>query len=363
MSLTSKHKEEIKARIRKAAERNSKSAVKAHVDDQKGRLEEVSGKMFSDDLVVGEHQQLFSELFFDPVKELNLPDFAVDTFHHVDFPSWVKEMLPEKDPSYVWNKRAVYDFLVSDDMHAFLVGLPGSGKTSLPYQVGAVTGRPVFKISFSQDLERDEWVESKEISDKGTEWRRLPFVDTLDYPFYVVLDEFNRLRRGGRLLLNRLLDFGGTMQLNDGSSVKPNNQWRAVATDNTRGLGDGLDKFDGDIADISTLDRFGVMVEVDYLSHNEQVGLIQSWESKIPHGVASAIVALGCRVVAAYKNNDLDLPWTPRRMREVCRLTMRYKNPVAAIRSVYYEFLPDDSQKKLVDQYINESELGIFGEI
>lgn len=303
----------------------------------------------------GKNQKMFSELFFDP-SIIGMPDRPVDTFHHMhkEWPEWVRNMVPIKDEAYVWNKQAVYEFVTSDDEHAFLVGYPGSGKTTLPLQVAAVTGRPVFKQSFQRDLEADEWLMSKEIDDSGTHWKVLPFVETLAYPFYSVLDEFNRLTRGGRLLMNRLLDEGGTLQLRDGREVVPHSMWRAVATDNTRGMGDGLDMFDGDVSDISTTDRFGIMLEIKYLSHDEQVELIKKWFPEFNDKMAIEIVQFGERVVAGFSKGVFPLPWTPRRMKKTCKLAMRYRNPVAALRSTYYNFLAEDSERKACNQILKD---------
>lgn len=352
MAMSAEAKERFKQRMLEQVHGSIKK-VEKEVKKEEIKKEEV---------VCGEHQQLFSTLFFDPA-EINLPDFAVNTYHHLHptFPEWVRECIPTQDPLYQWNKQITYSFVASDDEHAFLVGLPGSGKTTLPIQVAAVIGRPVFKQSFSQDLEADEWIMSKEIDETGTHWKTLPFIRSLAYPFYTVLDEFNRLRRGGRLLMNRLLEEGGSMQLRDGSEVVPHPEWRAIATDNTRGMGDGLDVFDGDVADISTTDRFGIMLEVGYLPHSQQVSLLLSWED-IPPDVASSIVSFGTLVVGGFKSGSLPLPWTPRRMKKAAKLTKRYGNPVHALRDCYYNFLAEDDERGVASQYLRDCGLSSYGD-
>jgi cobaltochelatase CobS len=274
--------------------------------------------------------------------------------------------VPKPDPFYVLNKHITYAFVAGDDEHVFLVGMPGCGKTTLPYQVAAITGRPVFKQSFQNDLESDEWIMSKEIDDTGTHWSTLPFVESLEYPYYAVLDEFNRLRRGGRLLMNRLLDKGGSMQLRDGREVWPHSQWRAVATDNTRGMGDGLDKFDGDVADISTTDRFGLMVEVPYLPQEDQVKLATNWFPQMNEEMAKEIVQFGEKVIAGYKVGTFPLPWTPRRMEKACKLALRYRNPTAGLRDAYFNFLAEDDERKACNQCLKDvglaTKYGNFGD-
>lgn len=311
-----------------------------------------------------ENEKMFSELFGNP-DDIGLPDFPIKTFfhEHTEWPEWVRSCVPDRDPHYQWNLRIVYAFMVAEDEHTFLVGLPGSGKTTLPEQVAAVIGRPMFKQSFSQDLEADEWIMSKEIDDSGTHWKMLPFVESLSFPFYTVLDEFNRLRRGGRLLMNRLLEDGGTMQLRDGTEVSPHPEWRAIATDNTRGMGDGLDMFDGDVADISTTDRFGTMLEVGYLPMEQQIDLLISWYPDLDRGLAKYIVSFGVKVVEGFRKGSLPLPWTPRRMRKAGKLTLRYRNPVYALKDCYYNFLAEDEERRLLNQLLKDVGISsVFGE-
>lgn len=336
------------------------------IEEREAKIEEEKKDLFEkvSEAVAQGTQKMFSELFFDPA-EVGKPDFPVDTFwdKHAGWPDWVVEAVPVRDVNYQWNKPAVYAFVVSDDEYAFLVGLPGSGKTTLPEQVAAITGRPCFVQSFSNDLEADEWLMSKEIDDTGTHWTTLPFVRWLEYPCYATLDEFNRLRRGGRLLMNRLLNDGGSMQLRDGREITPHAQWRAVATDNTRGMGDGLDKFDGDIADISTTDRFATMIEVEYLPQDQQIKLMMSWYPEMAEEMARDIVQFGEKVVTGYKSGTFPLPWTPRRMKKAGKLALRMRDPVAGLKNAYYNFLAEDRERGAANQILKDIGLARkFGE-
>lgn len=309
------------------------------------------------------HHQWFSKLFFDP-KEIGKHDFQVLTYFHEaeSWPEWVKASVPSSDPHYQWNKAVTYAFVLNEQClltneemtHAFLVGMPGSGKTTLPFEVAAKTGRPVFKQSFREDLEPDEWILSKEIDSTGTHWKTLRFVETLSFPFYCVLDEFNRLRRGGRLEMNRLLDTNGTMQLRDGTEVKPHPKWRAVATDNTRGLGDGLAYFAGDVADISTTDRFGVMYEVGYLPLEQQVELVMAWFPNMHTDLANKLVQFGAKAAIGFKQDSLPLPFTPRRLKRVAQSTMLHRNPIEGIREGYYNFMAEDKHRQVIDKIVKD---------
>jgi cobaltochelatase CobS len=351
MAMTPEMKEKFKQKMAQQMQQNS---VKAERKEKEKEVE--LEKMFAkvEPAKVGDNQKMFSELFFEP-GDIG-PDFPVNTYHHMhdEWPEWVRTLVPERDPTYQWNKEVVYAFVVGDDEHTFLVGLPGSGKTSLPLQVAAVTGRPVFKQAFQNDLEADEWIMSKEIDDTGTHWNVLPFVKALEYPMYSILDEFNRLRRGGRLLMNQLLNEGGSLQLRDGREVTPHPEWRAVATDNTRGMGDGLDKFDGDIADISTTDRFGMMLEVNYLPREQQVGLIQAWFPEIDKSLAEDIVLFGEKIITGYKAGAFPLPWTPRRMKKAAKIAIRYRNPRKGLQDAYYNFLAEDDERKACNQALKD---------
>jgi len=350
-------KEKLSRFRKEMAEQLEKNA--SRIDEREKAVEKEKEEMFAkvEEAKAGDNQVMYSDIFHDP-GEVGAPDFPMDTFFHMhqDWPDWVVAAVPKKEDfaNYQPNKPALYAFCVADDEHAFLVGDPGSGKTSMPMYVAAHTGRPVFKQPFRNNMEEDDWIMSKEIDDKGTHWNVLPFVKFMSYPCYAVMDEINRLQRGGRILANQFLNEGGTLVLRDGTEVVPHEKWRAVATDNARGLGDGLDKFDGDIADISTLDRFGLMIQVDYLPADQQVELLMSWYPEMDSTMAQEIVQFGGKVITGYKAGAFPLPWTPRRMQKAGKLALRYRNPVEGLKAAYYNFLAEDDERQAANQVLKD---------
>jgi len=310
------------------------------------------------EVAMGEHQQMFSELFFDPA-DIDMPDFPVDTFFHLhaDWPESVVKDVPAVI-EYQWNKSAAYSYVCNYDKHVQLVGPPGSGKTTLPQQISARIGKPVVIQSFRQGLEEDEWLARTEISNEGTHLRILPVVNSMAYPYDAVMDEFNRMSRGGRLLWNGVLnDQGGLLRLPNGDEVVPVEGWRCVTTDNTKGFGDGLDMFDGDVNDISTTDRFALMIEVPYLPRNQQESILKGLIPDLPDDVTKDIVSFGLKISEAFNDGLLPLPWTPRRASATGTMALRYKNLTKALQDAYVSFMPEDKEKQLCNQLLKD--LGI----
>ena len=354
--MRSKFKETMAEQLRKnqTKEEGLEEKVKEEVEDLFAKIPPVT---------VGKHQVMFSALFFDPI-ELGLPDFPVDTFQHMHkvWPDWVMELVPNPI-EYQWNKDVVYSFCASEGKHTQLVGQPGSGKTTLPQQVAARTGRPVFVQSFRQGLEEDDWLAKQEINDKGTFLTVLPLVKSMDYPFYAVMDEFNRMSRGGRLLFNGVLHDGGHLRLPNGVNVTPVEGWRCVTTDNTKGFGDGLDMFDGDVNDISTTDRFSLMIEVPYLPHEQQVQMLVDSVPDLHVELAEMIITFGGKVRDGFDKGGLPLPWTPRRAKAAGELTLQYRSVTKALRDSYYAFMPEDAEKQLLNQVLRDVGIAArFGE-
>ena len=315
------------------------------------------------EVVVGENQKMFSELFFDP-SEIGMPDFPMDTFHHMHefWPEDIQRLVPEAI-DYQWNKEVVYSFCAAEGKHTQLTGQPGSGKTTLPQQIAARTGRPVIVQSFRQGLEEDDWLAKQEIADGKTFLTVLPLVKSMEYPCYAVMDEFNRMSRGGRLLFNGVLHKGGSLRLPNGDNVVPAEGWRCVTTDNTKGFGDGLDMFDGDVNDISTTDRFSLMIEVPYLPHKQQVDMLMSSVPTLHAKLAEMIVTFGSKISDAFNQGLVPLPWTPRRAEAAGHFTLKYRNVTRALQDSYYAFMPEDAEKQLCNQILRD--LGIsddFGE-
>lgn len=344
-------REDFKNKMREQLSKNQSVPEKAE-EEVKEAVEDLFASVVTPELEA--NQKMFSELFFDP-KDIDAPDFPMDTFFHKheEWPEEIVGLVPEPI-DYQWNKEVVYSFCAAEGKHTQLTGQPGSGKTTLPQQVAARTGRPVIVQSFRQGLEEDDWLAKQEINSEGTFLTVLPLVKSMAYPCYAVMDEFNRMSRGGRLLFNGVLHDGGHLRLPNGDNVIPAEGWRCVTTDNTKGFGDGLDMFDGDVNDISTTDRFALMIEVPYLPHDQQVDMLVSSVPTLHRELAEMIVTFGSKVSEGFKDGLLPLPWTPRRAKAAGELTIHYRNCTKGLRDSYFAFLPEDSEKQLVNQILRD---------
>ena len=160
------------------------------------------------------------------------------------------------------------------------------------------------------------------------------------------------------MLWNGVLnDQGGLLRLPNGDEVVPVEGWRCVTTDNTKGFGDGLDMFDGDVNDISTTDRFALMIEVPYLPRNQQESILKGLIPDLPDDVTKDIVSFGLKISEAFNDGLLPLPWTPRRASATGTMALRYKNLTKALQDAYVSFMPEDKEKQLCNQLLKD--LGI----
>jgi MoxR-like ATPase len=182
--------------------------------------------------------------------------------------TWGSADAPAIDPGFVWPEAALRGMVAAEreGLNIWLAGPKGTGKTTLAQQYAARTGRPFTRINFFRHSSSEDYLGAGALSEGSTTWEPGDFLRAYTTPgALILLDELSTAHPGVLSHLNGLLEPGARVSL--GGRV-----WsRApgvmiVAADNTNGSGDVTGRYAGtQSANSATVDRFGLMLRVDYL--------------------------------------------------------------------------------------------------
>lgn len=160
----------------------------------------------------------------------------------------------------------------------------------------------------------------------------------IGHPCIILADEFSRANTEITNGLMSLMERGGCLivENRDSPVIKRHEHCWIIASDNVKGLGDGMDRgmVGTDQVDGAVLDRFEVTLEVDYLTESQNLALIQSWFPGFPESEARKIVKFGMLIQQGYKKGEMPLSFSPRSLKEVCRYACLHKDVAPAVRKV-----------------------------
>jgi cobaltochelatase CobS len=181
---------------------------------------------------------------------------------------WDHPEAPSIDEGFVWTAGYLRAMQCAEHegLLVWLCGPKGTGKTTIAQQYAARTGRPFTRINFFRHSSSEDYLGAGALSEGSTTWEPGDFLRAYTTPgSLILLDELSTAHPGVLSHLNGLLEPNARVSL--GGRV-----WtRApgvmiVAADNTNGSGDITGRYSGtQAANSATVDRFGLMVRVDYL--------------------------------------------------------------------------------------------------
>lgn len=307
--------------------------------------------------------KMFSELFpkeWEAVRDKN-PDFAVPFYGDHAYPEHLEAYIPASS-DYMADPQLAYDaalaFATGSVTH--LVGWPGTGKSNgLPVLLAHKLGLPLLRLGLNKkgmgldDLIGREAIKQGEHG-SYTDHRDGVLVQWIGHPCIILADEFSRANTEITNGLMSLMERGGCLIVENRASpvIKRHEHCWIIASDNVKGLGDGMDRgmVGTDQVDGAVLDRFEVTLEVDYLTESQNLDLIQSWFPGFPEAEARKIVKFGMLIQQGYKKGEMPLSFSPRSLKEVCRYTCLHKDSAPAVRKV------------VLQKYAEEADIGAIRE-
>ena len=191
---------------------------------------------------------------------------------------WDAQDAPEVDSDYVWpdSLPAVLSQL-KRKRNVFLTGNKGTGKTSFAIQLAARLHRPFTCISCDGGIEAIELIGQNLPHDGSYRWQDGQLLAAIRRPGMVILiDEPSLARPSALFVFQHVLQFREIYIRETGERIPVAPGVVFLAADNTNGTGNGNRRgfTDTNRINAATIDRFGIMVPVDYLPADKEAGVL-----------------------------------------------------------------------------------------
>ena len=308
------------------------------------------------EVVLGAKQKLFSDVFgFKPPFG---KDFPVTLFDTSDWEEEMQVRIPDKITHYQFQKEPTAAIAYAIETGKFLsaVGPTGSGKSSVMEQVCARLGRPFLRINGRRDMQSSDMFGQYVVKDGETVWKDGLMTIGVKYGAIVCLDEHTAIPAGITMSLQWLREHGGKLLLADNHDdekiVEPNENFRLFCTDNTRGLGDGVESFSGTMMqNTASLNRFDMTVTVPYLPLGEEVMMLQAYFPDLSDDLLKKMVQLANLIRTGYDQAELSITMSARNLISWGRQAEDYEDHKQAFRFAFYNLLPADEMRTAVQNW------------
>lgn len=276
--------------------------------------------------------------------EINIPE--VNPFF-----SWDAEVLEATWLGYIMNEKVL------------LVGPPGTGKTTVGQQLAAWIRQPFARFNGKDGIEPATILGYPWATKSGMEWRDGLLTQAVSNGYFTIVDEIFKIPPGIQMAMQSLYEKDGFLMLDEKPGtiaekyIKPRKEFRLIGTDNTKGTGDDLDKYGaGQMQDTSSLDRFGITIEVGYLKKGVEIEMLMKRHPTVDQSdILRAVVMANLVRTAFIDNSDLSLTMSPRGLSVVCGLLENNINIKRSLELAYVNKLGDDTEIRMAKGLITDA--------
>jgi cobaltochelatase CobS len=224
------------------------------------------------------------------------------------------------DPNYQFSPKNVMRlataFLLRKNVWTH--GHSGAGKTTIHGQFFSRIGMPVYRINLDSSLERSDLIGTEVLSEKGgatvSHFREGILPQAITKPCVILMDEIDYGRPDILASVQRALEGKGLLLTEDGGRlVKPHELQRWAATANSRGQGDEFGVYPGvRPLNAAMLDRFSVMIEIEYMAEEDEKELIERTFPGIAETFTKQLVSFAKMIRSAFVNGEISTTLSPR---------------------------------------------------
>ncbi len=251
--------------------------------------------------------------------------FGIDIDLEVPAYSKADPYVPDLDPDYLFNKDVTLAILAGfkHNRRVMVQGYHGTGKSTHIEQVAARLNWPCIRVNLDSHVSRIDLVGKDAIVLKDgkqvTEFREGILPWALQNNIALCFDEYDAGRPDVMFVIQRVLEVSGKLTLLDQSKViRPHPAFRLFATTNTIGLGDTSGLYHGtQQINQGQMDRWSIVATLNYLPHDDEVGIILSkskgyTKSEAKKKVINNMVRVADLTRSAFINGDLSTVMSPR---------------------------------------------------
>ncbi|MCC6197178.1 MAG: AAA family ATPase [Burkholderiales bacterium] len=246
--------------------------------------------------------------------------FGIDLDFEVPAFSRRTDHVPAVDEAYRFNRETTLAILAGFvyNRRVLLQGYHGTGKSTHIEQVAARLNWPCIRVNLDSQISRIDLIGKDAIvledGKQVSEFREGILPWALQRPCALAFDEYDAGRPDVMFVIQQVLEAEGKLTLLDRDRViHPHPSFRLFATANTVGLGDSTGLYHGtQPINQAQMDRWNIVATLNYLPHDEEVGIVRA---KCPDWTAAEIspmVALADLTRAGYAAGDLSTVMSPR---------------------------------------------------
>ncbi len=243
-------------------------------------------------------------------------------------------------------------FAVSRNLPALLIGETGVGKTLAVRYLAWKTNNGLRRVNLNGATTVDEFLGKMLINEQGTYWVNGVLVDAMLAGDWILLDEINACLPEIAFCLHSLLDDDRMVVLmeHDGRIVRPHPSFRLFASMNPSEEG----RYGGTkMLNEALLDRFPVVIRMDYLSEDEEVQAVMAQSGNRDEDVVRRMVRAAIDVRAAIRNEKVFGSFSTRRVIDWARMALVYDVLESARFAVLSKLSSYDAEtvQDIVDNY------------
>lgn len=271
--------------------------------------------------------------------------------HGVDHP-----LVPHPDSTFVWTEpcKDVAEAIEHNE-RVFIHGPSGTGKSSLVRQIGALTQRPVRRVSLNGETSVADFVGHWTVNEKKeTVFVKGILPQALEEGHILQLDEIDAMQPEVGFILQQVLEPNGHLLLTDTSEdIAPHADFRLVATANTLGFGSdsGLYASGTHVLNFSWLDRWDVVVHMDFLPAKQEVELLRVRHASLNKDLLKRIVKAAGDLRKAHAEEQLTTVVSTRRLLALCARLERGNDFTRALTVCVLNKVPAEDVKVIQETF------------
>lgn len=243
-------------------------------------------------------------------------------------------------------------YAVANNLPALLIGETGVGKTQSVRYLAWQTNNGLRRVNLNGATTVDEFLGKMLINEQGTYWVNGVLVNAMLDGDWILLDEINACLPEIAFCLHSLLDDDRMVVLMeyDGRIVRPHPNFRLFASMNPSEEG----RYGGTkMLNEALLDRFPVVVRMDYLTEDEEVRAVMEQSGNGDEDVVRRMVRAANDIRSAIRNEKIFGSFSTRRVIDWARMSLTFPAREAARFAVISKqsSFDSDAVEDIVDNY------------